>query len=82
MPEFSGPPMTSDVPRFAHRNQVVQRPLLQQRVAAGEQEGVPVAEAQRIDQHFLLVHADADGGDRAGAAEFLQRLVAAVAQHL
>ena len=39
---------------LAQRDQVVERRLFQQRVAAGEQEGVPVAEAQRVDQDLAF----------------------------
>ena len=54
---------------LAQRNEVVERRLFQQGVAAGEQEGVPVAEAERVDQHLGFVYADADGADDAGAAK-------------
>lgn len=77
---MSGPPTTIEVPALTFRQEIVERPLFQQCVAPGQQESVPLAPFEGLEQDFLLVDPDADRLDRPGPAQFLERPVAAVAQ--
>ena len=62
-----------DVLLHAERQQFGERVLLQQRVAAGEQDAVDVGVAREAQAHLRLVQPDADRRDRAGGAQRLQR---------
>ena len=68
----------ADVLLQAQRQQLVQRALLQDRVAAGQQEAVEVAGARQAHQHLALIHAGADRADHALRAEPVQHRVGAV----
>ncbi len=65
---------------LAFGQQIIERRLLEQGVAAGEQESVPIAPIQSLEQHLPLVDADADRAHRAGRSQFFERSIAAVAQ--
>ena len=62
----------------AERQQLVERDLVEQRVAAGQQEAVEVGLAGEAGQHLGLVHAGADRPDDALRAQLGERLVGAV----
>ena len=67
------------------RKQAVERLLLEQGVAAGKQERVPLAMVERVGDRLRLVDADADRLDVAVAAQFLERPIGALhrgAMHL
>ena len=57
----------------AQRQQLAQRFLLQQRVAASQQKGVEIAGAGKVGQHLPLVHAEADGLDDLLLAQLVER---------
>jgi hypothetical protein len=61
-----------DPARLAQRQQPVERGLVQQGVAAGQQHHVEVGVAHQVGQHLPLVHAGADGADRALRAQLVQ----------
>src|SRR5438067_10620735 len=58
------------------RKQIVERPLLEQGVAPGEQKGVPVTPFHRLQQNFPLVDADPDRPNDPAPAQLLKRTVA------
>ena len=64
----------------ASRQQIVERRLLQQRIAPGQQKRVPLAPFHRFEQDLALVDADPDRAHRAAAAQFFERAIAALAQ--
>ena len=68
------PAAITDTPRrLALRQQVVERALLEQRVAPGEHDDVEVGLADEVRQHLGLVHPRAVGGDDALRAQLLER---------
>ena len=54
----------------------IERPLLEQGVAPGEQKGVPVTPFHRLQQNFPLVDADPDRPNDPAPAQLLKRTVA------
>jgi hypothetical protein len=72
----------ADAAALARREQAVQRRLLQQRIAAGEQEEVGIELGQHALARGDLVDAKADRGDRAGSAQLVERLPAAASGQL
>ena len=64
----------------AFRQEIVERRLFEQRIAAGQEEGVPLAPFHRFEKHLALVDTDPDRPDRATVAQAFERPVAAVAQ--
>ena len=67
-----------DTALFTDRQQVVERRLLEQGVAACEHEHVHVGVAGEVGQHLSLVHARADCRDDALPAQLLERRVGAI----
>src|SRR5271154_2902974 len=66
----------------AFRQQVLDRPLLEQGIPAGEEERVPDAPLHGLKQHLAFVDPDADRPYRAAISQTLERAIAAVAQCL
>ncbi len=54
---------------LAQRQQLIERALLDERVAAGQHDAVDVGLARKAQAHRRLVEADADGADHAGATQ-------------
>ena len=74
MPELNGPPTTTRTPsRHAARQQLGQRRLVEQRVAAGEQQNVEVGVRERVDAHLPVVDAEAVALDGTLGLEARQR---------
>ena len=73
MPELNGPPTTTRTSRHAARQQLGQRRLVEQRVAAGEQQEVEVGVRERVDAHLPVVDAEAVALDGALGLEARKR---------
>ncbi len=61
----------------AGRHERVEALLLDEVVAVGEEEHVPVADLEGVEQHGHFIDAEADGRDEALAAQFIEGTIAA-----
>jgi hypothetical protein len=62
-----------DVPLFAERQETFERVLLQERIAASEQEAVEIASFQKCLANLPLIEARADRPDRSRLRIFIAR---------
>ena len=79
MPLLKTPAAMIATPRSTQTGQqFLQRDLVEQRVAAREQEAVEVRLARKPRQHLRLVHARPDGADDTVGAQLVERAIGAV----
>src|SRR5215469_1936083 len=69
-----------DPGRLAARQQIVERRLLEEGIAAGEKKDVPGAPLHRLQQHLPFVDADPDRLHGAATAQLIERPIAALAE--
>ena len=72
---YTCPGHNANILLYTERQQFVERTLVKQAVAAGEQKAVEIAFPGETGEHFPLVHAGADGADDAFTAEPFQRRI-------
>ena len=65
---------------LAFRQQILERRLFEQGIAASEQECVPVSPLQSLEQDLALVDADADRPHRSARSQLFERAIPALAQ--